>query len=125
MMRAVAWVSGVALAALSLSSAMAQNAPAASASAPIVPERLAACLIEQSTPEIEEAMRLMMIAALQRNRAEAQQQAMAFGMTLVTVATGQCGVGFDQLQSPEFAAAAQVYGTSVGQRLMTEALQPG
>lgn len=85
-------------------------------------EDISRCLIENDSPEAEEALREMMIAALMRKpKAEVKRLSQRFGLMIIQIATTACNASVDDLQSPAFQQAAKHYGGVVGERLIREA----
>ena len=79
----------------------------------ITAESLAACMLENSSETEEGALKDLMIKALQdASASELQASTMGFGMSMIALATGTCGMNITQLQEPIFEEAAEIYGTN-------------
>lgn len=86
-------------------------------------QSLANCMVQNSDANDEQALKNMMIRALQDAPAnELQTLTMQVGMSMVTIATTDCGIGMSELDGPVFMGAAEIYGTVMGEKIMAEAL---
>ena len=79
------------------------------------------CMIDNSTPAMEDSLRQMMVAALTDDTAAMNTHLNAFGLSMMNVATQSCGVDVSAMQGPTFQAAGNLYGQHVGTKIVTEA----
>lgn len=95
--------------------------PVATAAAAPSGAEVGQCMIENSSTEAENALREMMIAALEDRLVEAQEGVMEMGMAIVSIAMNSCGIQIADLQTPLFEEASSIYGQWVGEKIVSEA----
>jgi hypothetical protein len=82
---------------------------------------LTECLLANTTDEHIQAMKRLMIAALNDETEMLKNEATSYGMVIVTMAMTKCGITEAQLQDPAVNAAVGVYGQKLGEKIMTDA----
>ena len=83
---------------------------------------MADCLIANSTPAHENAMRAMLIDALKEDTDALNKSAMTLSMAVMATATQFCNLKMTDLQKPEFAEGMGLYGEYMGEKIMAAAL---
>ena len=80
-------------------------------------------MIQNTDASGEQVLKDMMIQALSDAPADQlQSSVLQLGMTMINLATSDCGFSMDNLDSPVFAGAAEIYGMRMGEKIMQEAL---
>jgi len=86
-------------------------------------EAIAQCMMANSGPSEERMMKDFLIAVLEEASAEEVQGiAMTFGFAVISLATEDCGVPFEQVQGIGFMQASERYGELMGMKVMEDAM---
>ncbi|MEM9055387.1 MAG: hypothetical protein AAGB16_08680 [Pseudomonadota bacterium] len=86
-------------------------------------QSLANCMVQNSDASDEQVLKDMMIKALQDAPTdELQAITLKMGMTMINIATVDCGMSMSDLEGPVFQGAAEIYGMQMGEKIMGEAL---
>lgn len=95
---------------------------ALNASAVEAENKLATCMISNTTPTQKSGMKQMIIHALQEDKPAATDAFLKLSFEAMSIATAKCGLSFADVQSPTFEAALEAYGQSLGEAVMKDAL---
>jgi len=107
----------------SLMMASALSLLAFNASAAEGENKLASCMIANTTPTQKSGMKQLIIQALQENKQAATESFLKLSFEAMSIATTQCGMSFADVQTPAFEAALETYGQSLGEEVMKDALR--
>ncbi len=83
--------------------------------------RVVQCMLDHTTTEQETVFKNLMVAALSDDTAGVKSSLVQLTSTMMDLALTKCEVGVSSLSSPEFQAAAKLYGQQVGEKLMKNA----
>jgi hypothetical protein len=86
-------------------------------------EQVAACMISHATEADISQMKQLMLLALQEKKNEATGVLGSLMLTAGLNASGNCGVGFNEVGTPMFEYAVRLYGEHLGTIVLERALQ--
>jgi len=86
-------------------------------------EKVASCMIQNSTEDDVAQMKQLMLLALQEKKSEATAVMGTLMLKAGLTATGQCGVGYNELGTPMFEYAVRLYGEHLGTEVMERSLE--
>ena len=89
---------------------------------PISATVLAQCLLDAAGEEDETKMKNFLINALQENKEETQKALLDVGMLVAQRSMLTCGADLKDLESPAFEKAAEMYGETMGERIMVKTM---
>jgi hypothetical protein len=95
--------------------------PAHSVAQQVDPAALTECLIANTTEDHINAMKRLMIAALEDNIGTLKSEAANYGNIIVQLATANCHIAAAQLTDPAVNDAVSKYGERIGEEIMTDA----
>lgn len=110
MIRSLMMASALSLLALNASAAETQN-------------KLASCMIANTTPTQKASMKQLIIQALQENKPAATETFLKMSFEAMSIATTACGATFADVQTPAFEGALEAYGQSLGEEVLKDALR--
>lgn len=86
-------------------------------------QSLAECMIANTGDTDEAILKKLIIRAMQDAPTdELKGITIEMGMSMVSLATVDCGLNMSELDGPVFVGAAEIYGQRMGEKLMTEAM---
>lgn len=90
---------------------------------PVTSQSLAECMIANTGDTDEAILKKLIIRAMQDAPTEELKSiTIEMGMSMVSLATVDCGMDVSDLDGPVFGGAAEIYGQRMGEKLMTEAM---
>jgi hypothetical protein len=116
-----AFSSSAFLAACAVAAPIFFSAPVPATAQAVDEAALTECLLANTTDEHIQAMKRLMIAALNDETETLKNEATSYGMVIITMAMTQCGITEAQLQDAAVNAAVGVYGQKLGEKIMTDA----
>ncbi|HEV7318488.1 MAG TPA: hypothetical protein VGO04_07755 [Ensifer sp.] len=91
--------------------------------APLDEARLVQCMLEHTTSNEEVAFKDVMVAALNDDSDALKTSLDQLSSVMMDLALEKCEVGMSALATPQFQAAAGLYGQQVGEKLMKKAFE--
>ena len=79
------------------------------------------CLIANTSAEVENSLRTVMLAALEDKIEDAEAAVVQMGLGVVTIGIQHCGVSISDIESKAFEEGSTLYGEYVGTKIITEA----
>ncbi|HEV7306045.1 hypothetical protein [Ensifer sp.] len=91
--------------------------------APLDEARLVQCMLEHTTSNEEGVFKNVMVAALNDDSRALEASLEQLSTVMMDLALTKCEVALDALATPQFQAAAGLYGQQVGEKLMKKAFE--
>ncbi|KRD49945.1 hypothetical protein IB265_21730 [Ensifer sp. ENS10] len=91
--------------------------------APLDEARLVQCMLEHTTSDDEAVFKDMMVAAPNDDSGALKASLVQLSSLMMNLALTKCEVGMSMLATPQFQAAAELYGRQVGEKLMKKAFE--
>ena len=91
--------------------------------APLDEVRLAQCMLKHTTSDEEVVFKDVMVAALNDDSAALKVSLEQLTTLMMDLALTKCEVGMPALSTPQFQAAAGLYGQQIGEKLMKKAFE--
>jgi hypothetical protein len=114
-------VHGVVLAACGLAAASVLVWPMPSMAQQVDSAALTECLIAKTAQSHIDAMKRLMISALQDDTEKLKSEAASYGSMIVQLAIDNCNITASQLTDPAVDDAVARYGEKIGEKIMTDA----
>ncbi|KCZ47883.1 MULTISPECIES: hypothetical protein [unclassified Hyphomonas] len=86
-------------------------------------EQIGSCMIRHSTENDVDQMKQLMLLALQEKKNEATTVMASLMLKAGLSATGNCGVGYNEIGTPMFEYAVRMYGEHLGTVVMERSLE--
>lgn len=97
--------------------------PAHANPAPLDEARLVQCLLEHPTSDDEAVFKDMMVAALNGDSGALKASPVQRSKLMMNLALTGCEAGMSMPATPQFRAAAGLYGRQIGEKLMNKAFE--
>ena len=107
---------------LSLCCTLFVSATSTAAQEPIDADKIAYCMVANSSDADNLVMKELLIAALKDDVPEIKSKMADLVAVMLKVSMGKCGVGLKQMEDPGFEKAAEKYGELIGTKIMQEAI---
>ncbi|OCO99682.1 hypothetical protein BC374_14980 [Ensifer sp. LC13] len=91
--------------------------------APLDEARLVQCMLEHTTSDEEVVFKDVMVAALNDDSGALKASLDQLTTLMMDLALTKCEVGMSALATPQFQAAAGLYGQQIGEKLMKKAFE--
>ncbi|MGO4620032.1 hypothetical protein AB4Z34_01895 [Ensifer sp. 2YAB10] len=91
--------------------------------APLDEARLVQCMLEHTTSDEEGVFKDVMVAALNDDSGALKASLEQLSTLMMELALTKCEVGMPMLATPQFQAAAGLYGQQIGEKLMKKAFE--
>lgn len=85
-------------------------------------DELGQCLIANSSADVENAMKEMMIDAFTDDTEALQTSVVDFSIRMITLGVEACDLDVSLVQTPEVQIGIEQYGAYVGEKIMIEAM---